>query len=452
MTGDTLNLGAGESETAVSRGPRAALEVVARDVCGMLNQRGGVVFWGVTEDGKVAGLREAHSRARELNEHIAEHFRPRPLVSVSVRTNDDRELIVVDVPLGADKPYSVDRQIWIRVGSHTLRATADDSVELVERSAARLERWERETMPGFSIPDCDGSEIAQTRAELVKTGRFGAAVPDQDEDLLRYLYLQSGGQLTNACVTLFAREPRAWSPNLSLRITSHTADHKDSVDVDTVLSGPAVSIVKEGIAIIQRQTGFTARRDRTKLERQDRPAYALFALREGLTNAIVHRDYAALGDVRVEIHPEWLVVQNPGSLPQGWTESDLKKPHTSQPINPDIARVFFLRGMMEQLGLGAQRLIEECKALGAPSPTWKVEKGSLSLKMFRAPAATALSDRPARFVAKTKPGTEFKLHDYARSVDVSERQARRDLVELESLGLIERRGRGPATSYRMRAG
>jgi Fic family protein len=42
----------------------------------------------------------------------------------------------------------------------------------------------------------------------------------------------------------------------------------------------------------------------------------------------------------------------------------------------------------------------------------------------------------------------FKADDYAKPVGVSVRQARRDLGELEDLGLLERIGKGPATIYR----
>ncbi len=443
----------GESETAEFTGPRASLEALARNVCGLLNQRGGVLLWGVTDTRKVVGVPDANRRAQDLNDYIVQHLRPRPLVSVSAEPVDDHgtAVVVVDVPPGSDKPYSVSREIWIRIASQTLRATDSKSAELVERKATRLERWEREPTPGFTISDCDPNELARARVEIEKTGRFGGSVPVSDEDLLRYFSLLHAGQLTNACLVLFARKPRAWSPNLTLRITSYAKTGHDPIISDIVLEGPAVDMLREGIAIIQQRTGFMSRVSRGKPEREDRPAYPLFTLREGLVNAIVHRDYAALGDVRVEIHPDSLLIQNPGALPGGWTIDDLRTEHTSQPVNPDIARVFFLRGWMEQLGTGTQKVIAEARRVGARTPSWTAGKGTVALRMFPAPTVAALAGRQEQFLRRQRPDEEFKVRDYAGSARVSERQGRRDLTEMEELGVIERRGKGPATSYRLRA-
>lgn len=49
-----------------------------------------------------------------------------------------------------------------------------------------------------------------------------------------------------------------------------------------------------------------------------------------------------------------------------------------------------------------------------------------------------------------KNGQAFKVGDYSAIAKVSERQARRDLADLEKLSLLERHGAGPSTVYRQR--
>ena len=107
-------------------------------------------------------------------------------------------------------------------------------------------------------------------------------------------------------------------------------------------------VLRQAVSVIQQQTGFSGRFKSGRLEREGRPAYALFALREGLVNAIVHRDYQVVGgQLRVEIFPEHLIIENPGQLPEGWTEKDILTKEESHLTNPDIARVFYLRSLME---------------------------------------------------------------------------------------------------------
>jgi ATP-dependent DNA helicase RecG len=165
---------------------------------------------------------------------------------------------------------------------------------------------------------------------------------------------------------------------------------------------------------------------------------------------MVHRDYQLAGSVQVDIFPDRLTIHNPGQLPQGWTPEDLAKRHESQPANPDICRVFYLRNLMEQLGLGTQKLIKSCDELNAPKPIWKSAKGIVSLTLFAAPVPRTheLTGRQKQFVQAAELGPEFKVKDYSELLQVSERQARRDLMELERLGLVERHGKGPSTLYR----
>ena len=211
-------------------------------------------------------------------------------------------------------------------------------------------------------------------------------------------------------------------------------------------------VLRQAVSVIQHQTGFSGRFKSTRLEREDRPAYALFALREGLVNAIVHRDYDTVGgQLRVEIFPEHLVIQNPGQLPEGWTERDILTREESRPGNPDIARVFYLRKLMERLGIGGRKLAEACEALKAKRPVWKAAQGLVSLTLFRAPSLATvgqLTSRQQEFLKSLAPGQSFKAADYAQLAAVSLRQARRDLTELQELGLLERSGKGPATFYR----
>jgi ATP-dependent DNA helicase RecG len=453
MTSDIAEiLKKGESETAEFKGPRTPSESLARAVCGLLNQQGGVLLWGVDDQGRPVGVEDAERRGKELNGFLMRHLHPRPLLSVSVHEAADQQVVAIDIPPGADKPYSVNREIWVRIGNRTLRADEEVSAGLVERSAMQLERWERAPMPGFGLEDCDADELMLARTEITRAGRFGLDVPANDEELLRRLYLAKDGQLTNAAMVLFARRPRAWAPNLAVRVVSYGQDKSGPLASDVIVEGAAIRVLKEVVGIVQQRTGFSARFETGRLERQDRPAYAVFALREGLVNAIVHRDYGAVGgDVRVEIFPDYLVIENPGKLPEGWTPKDLQEKHGSHPGNPDIARVFYLRELMEQLGIGTQKLIAACKELNARAPVWRAEQGVVSLTLFRAPepeARTQLAGRQMEFLESIKLGAEFKVGDYASAVNASERQARRELAQLVSLGLVERLGKGPATYYR----
>jgi ATP-dependent DNA helicase RecG len=441
----------GENERVELHGPRTNVPTLARTVCGMLNQQGGVVIVGVLENGQVVGIDDSKMLVDELHECIATDFSPLPLVSAASHEVNGKQVIVVDVPPGADKPYSVNRTIFVRVGKQTLKADASQTSSIVQKAASQFDRWECEPLPGFEIVDCDSKELIDARAEIVDAGRLGVNVPIDSLDLLRRLHLSRSGQLTNAAAVMFARDPLDWSPNLAIRIVSFSTEKMGDIANDSLIHGPAVQCLRNAISTIQQRTGYTGRFLRSELERKDTPAYALYALREGLVNAITHRDYTAVGgQIRVEIYKDRLSIQNPGRLPEGWKPADLKNKHGSVPFNPDIARIFYLRGLMEQLGIGTQKLVAECKALKAASPKWDASQNMVTLTLFAAPEPEAkinLNERQEQFLTSIEVGKPYKSRDYAALTGVVDRQARRELVELVMLGLLLRTGSGPATVY-----
>lgn len=107
-------------------------------------------------------------------------------------------------------------------------------------------------------------------------------------------------------------------------------------------------------------------------KREDQLMYPEDALREGLVNALVHRDYADYrGGISVSIYPDRLEIWNSGEFPEGITPEVLKETHPSLLRNPDIAHIFHLNDYMERIGRGSLMIRESCQKIGLPEPTWK---------------------------------------------------------------------------------
>ena len=111
-------------------------------------------------------------------------------------------------------------------------------------------------------------------------------------------------------------------------------------------------------------------------------AYPPDAVREAITNAVCHRDYADSGNVVVRVFDDRLEVSNPGGLPAGMTVEDLKKPHESRPRNKLVADAFFLIKYIEQFGTGIQRIINDCREAGVPEPEFE-SRGDTFRTVFR---------------------------------------------------------------------
>ena len=139
-----------------------------------------------------------------------------------------------------------------------------------------------------------------------------------------------------------------------------------------------------------------------------------------------------------------------GKLPEGLRVIDLKRNHPSLPANPDMAHVFYLRGIIERVGRGTLKIVEQCQSAGLPTPVWAASPTGITL-VFRSKrtAKRRLNPRQAALLQKLQPGQSLKPADYYEEMAaaVSQRQAQRDLTGLEAGGWLRREGEGPATVY-----
>lgn len=79
-------------------------------------------------------------------------------------------------------------------------------------------------------------------------------------------------------------------------------------------------------------------------------------VRELLINAIAHKSYTISGDIFIEVHPNRLVITNPGRLPLGITKDNIL--HTVHRRNPHLIRIFHDLKLMEGEGSGYDLIYE----------------------------------------------------------------------------------------------
>ena len=65
------------------------------------------------------------------------------------------------------------------------------------------------------------------------------------------------------------------------------------------------------------------------IQREERYDYPPDAIREGIVNAICHRDYESIGETHIRIFDDRLEIYNPGELPKPLKLEDLKREHKS---------------------------------------------------------------------------------------------------------------------------
>jgi predicted HTH transcriptional regulator len=87
-----------------------------------------------------------------------------------------------------------------------------------------------------------------------------------------------------------------------------------------------------------------------------------FVVRELIANAIVHRDYSENANIHttIELYTDRFVVRNAGKFPDHINPDDIENIQ-SKPINKEIARIFFLHGIVQKKGSVIQRVQTKLK-------------------------------------------------------------------------------------------
>lgn len=432
------------------------LETIARTVCAFLNTQGGTVFCGVDDKGKLIGVEDAKDHVQRIHAYLLASITPKALFTVNIDDEDGKTIISIEVPEGKDRPYVFAGSVYVREGSSTRMADAGKLRDMVQSKSVAAERWERRPSMAMEESDLERDEIRQTAEQAKESGRFAFAKDADDIEVLQALAVYSSKGLTQAADVLFAKNPALRHPQTRVRVTRFAADKSgDAYLDDRLLQGPLVKVFEQAFEILSQHVRWEARFQSGEVRRTDRPAYPFEALREGLVNAFAHRDYAGFsGGIMVGIYPDRIEIWNAGHFPEGLQPADLKRNHPSLPTNPDIAHVFYLRGLMERIGRGGQLIINACRDHGLPAPKWIDRPTGVTLTIFGregdGTGAFTANPRQQALLARMQSGDQIRPGEYHQgfAADVTDRQARRDLVELEEAGLLQRTGKGASTTYK----
>jgi len=424
-------------------------------IAALLNSGGGMVVVGADEIGHPLGLINGNARAKDIAETLRKTISPTPLLDAQVETVPGGEVIVIDVPGARQTPYVAEGRVYLRKGKRTVMATGEDLQELFERRSAETLTWERRPSPVLEIDDLDDEEFERIVRIAAQERRFSFRSPHTPETVLEDLGMRTSGQITQAGDICFGKFPALRHPQARLRAfafrSTRTGD--DYIDEEDI-SAPIAQVVKRGVNFVFRNSPLAAQFLPSSLERKNSTAYPEFAVREGLVNALAHRDYAHLsGGATLLVFPDRLEIWNSGKLPKGWKVDKLRQTHRSLPQNPDIAQFLYAAKLMERIGRGTLRMIEACREARLPTPAWKVDEDGVTLTLFSrastgSPVAK-LTQRQLELIHSMEPGQTIRSGEYAKrfAAEVSARQAQRDLRELQEADLLRLEGKGRAAHY-----
>jgi ATP-dependent DNA helicase RecG len=350
----------GESETLEFKKSTAQVRRAMETLCGMLNGAGGVVLIGVTPEGKIYGQEISDKTLRGVAEQICHFEPPADIRQMRIDLGDNgKEVLVLEAqPDPTRRPYVFNGRPYQRVGPTTSVMPQEVYHRLLAERPDSSTRWETLPAEGYGLAELDQEEILRTVRLGIAAGRLPESTGNDVPDILHRMGLVKEGRLNNATVVLFGTRFLPDYPQCQLRMARFRGVDKSEFLDQRQIEGHAFDLLDEAMLFLRRHLPVAGRIVPGLFEREDEPLFPLEALREALVNAFCHRDYTiAGGAVSLAIYDDRMEIWSDGTLPAGLSPADLKRDHPSKPRNPLIAKVFYLRGIIERWGRGTQKIV-----------------------------------------------------------------------------------------------
>lgn len=375
---------------------------LAEVFCSLANSEGGVVVFGVRDDGAIVGVEPAK---RNLLEQFVVNValnNCKPLLEPALNwMNLPDEAGMLRLCLKADIPRSrfyvhqtIDGRFLKRIGSHVHPIPAEQLGRLF--SARNL------TMPFEERPALGATieMIDRSRFESYYRSRFERSTSAEQltfNQLLVNLKLAidiDGKTVpTNLGILLFTEHPEKILDGAVIDIAAYRHSMADGNTADTKrITGPLPEQIQHVLHYFQTSPLIATLSKKESLGRRNLPSYADTALQEAVVNAVVHREYELTGSqIIVRLFPDRIEIQSPGGLHNTLTEENLYA--GCQPVRRNQLIAGFMRDFespitgttfMEARGEGFLNLVRDSVKLSGKRPEIKRIGEAVKLTIFAA--------------------------------------------------------------------
>lgn len=436
------------------------------EIVGMTNTVGGTLYLGVEDDGFITGVHKNHKDAIGVTALIANNTVPPIAVRAEIIT-EEKDILKIEIPrsraiVSTSSGKILRRRLKI---DGTPEVVPMYSYEIPSRlSELGLLDFSAQPLPGATMKDLDPNQRVRLR-KIIQNRQGGEktllALPDDELDIALRLVTDVGGKLipTVTGMLLIGKEERIQALMPTAKSTFQVLEGT-AVRMNEDSTKPLLEVFENYEMYLKAWN--PERETEYGLFRIPIPEFDWAAFREGLVNAFCHRDYTMIGEVRVLIDDEGLIISNPGGFIDG---VNLKNLLTVEPHgrNPALADAMKRIGLAEKTGRGIDRIYEGSIIFGRPWPDYS-ESTSRTVKLFiqRAkadlPFAKLVADEQNRqgkplsiytlmILSLLKNERRCNIDRMIEITNLSENKVRSAVENMIEMGLVEASGNGKNRSY-----
>jgi len=451
-------------------------DLVKTIVC-LANRNGNGPGWlliGVEDDGRISGARPRHKNTTNparVQALIGSRTTPSLAVRVEPVDTQGKQILAIEIPAQRQPVGTSDGRYLRRViggdGKPACVPFPFHEMQTMQADRGRHD-YSAVRLNGIGMDALDPLEFHRYRRAIRESqGRGDGALLELDD--LELVKALGAVESSNGTVTvrvlgllLFGRE-QALKDSLPDHEVAFQVLSGVDVEVNDIFRWPLLRVMEE------LESRFRARNREQEIQvgmtRIGVPDYPQRAFREGVANALTHRDYTRLGAVHVQWHADYLEISNPGGLPEG-VHLDNLLVTPPRPRNPSLADAFKRAGIVERTARGVDTIFHEQIRNGRPAPSYEkstatdvtltLPGGEANLNFVRLVVEESRQNRPLSIngllVLNHLWGKRLiTAQEAARLIQKSATDTRGELERLAESGLAEARGERKARAWHLSA-
>ncbi len=350
------------------------LRDLAEEVCSFANADGGYVLIGIDNGNHIAGVDVDNKKRSAIQDAINSISPTISCEMYSVNVND-RNIWVIEVPRGTNKPYIYGGSIYVRQGANAqMLRTREDMLNFFRECNS----VHYDSIPAYKVDLIEELDKENFQTFCNKAGISGTVDAAQILSNIHAFDEQSGAPKAGA-VMCFAKQPQRFYPQSWVHCVRFKGKENVVILDDKRYYGTihqqyiqALTWIKDKLEL--RLVIDDAGPHKEVLELPEN------ALREALVNSLSHRDYYETGAVVVvAVYDDRVVISNPGGL---LSQVAKNFGHKSLSRNPFIFSIFTRMQLVEQVGSGIPRMCAQMKEMNLPEPIFGKE-GMFTITFIR---------------------------------------------------------------------
>lgn len=367
---------------AYSMKERIALAV--DELIAFANSRGGTVYFGVEDNGKVTGCTGNYD-LQNIVEAIYDKTRPALFVDSGEIEYEGKKVITLTVEHDGTTYATTDGRCLRRLGKNSKPYYPDEMSN--KYSTIQNPDFSGQIIVESSEDDINKLEIYKLKEKLKARDPESTLAEMEDMAFLGDLglikYDEGNVKLTIAGLLFVGKEQAIHRllPQAEVIYLHYSQSNLEEYDARLDMKAPIISVIdrlsdkiQDANRIVNVQVGLF------RLEIVD---FSERVFQEALLNALSHRDYQNQAAVYVKHYPDKIVIENPGGFPEGINEHNIIT-HPSVPRNKLIAETLQRLKYVQRTGQGVDIIFRDMMSSGKPYPEYRSYNDAVSLSMYSA--------------------------------------------------------------------